>query len=706
MTAHHGPADVTGFTVLHVANDDDAVLHTVAANDPDSGRVAVRLRPGIRRTDWLTRDLLAALGVDFDVTGRGRNADENLQLLPVRLVVRRISDVLVDGAEGLTATMLTDLLLLAAAARTRLWLVTAPPVSETLATAVADWCPTEVTVAEAAAVWPGLLTDEAGTGPGNTAVPAAAAVADSAEPRRLPLVDATTLLATCRRLLTPAEASWVHRRLTGAAAGAGRALVGEHDAAALTETVAGWLLERYDTAGTLAQFVTDVRGLQVAALWQGLLVQVDIPALLGTASAAPSAAARGPQVWRRLRAYRLPVRGAACALAAARLGATAICAVTLADTAADGTAVTVGGRPVAIEPDAAEYVAEQRLLRLAAGAPADGPLLATTAGKPMSDKALARRLSEARTELGVVVTSRLVERAAPDAATTLRRWGVAVTRIGAAVPAASDTTPPAPASTAATAGGPEPVPLLDVDLLRRRKAELRLSRRDIAKHLGVTTAVVGRLETGVNHGEQPLALLLRLAELLAVDLADLLPGTGRTRPDPDGSDSRADRPDRGVADDARRVGAALHALGVLVPAETLAEVLGFDTAGLDAALDALEGVAPAAGLRLHRLYNRVSLVRAADALPGEELAAVLRYDAARTGLNPTQAHLVHAALVRAVAPPAGRAGRHMLARSNAERVAAGSLVGARILTTDEVGDLALHPDAAASLLVPTGRRAS
>ena len=55
---------------------------------------------------------------------------------------------------------------------------------------------------------------------------------------------------------------------------------------------------------------------------------------------------------------------------------------------------------------------------------------------------------------------------------------------------------------------------------------------------------------------------------------------------------------------------------------------------------------------------------------------------------------------------AGRAGRHMLARSNAERVAAGSLVGARILTTDEVGDLALHPDAAASLLVPTGRRAS
>jgi len=107
---------------------------------------------------------------------------------------------------------------------------------------------------------------------------------------------------------------------------------------------------------------------------------------------------------------------------------------------------------------------------------------------------------------------------------------------------------------------------------------------------------------------------------------------------------------------------------------------------------------------VHRLYNRVSLARAADALPAEELAAVLRYDAARTGLNPTQARLVHAALARAIEPPTGRGGRHMLAGSNAERVAAASLVGADILTTDDVGDLALHPDAAASLLVPSEQR--
>lgn len=130
-----GPAPMSapaaGFTVLHVANDDDVVLRPASANAPDQGRVAVRARPGMRRTDWLTRDLLAALGVDFTVTGAGRNADENLQLLPVRLIAGRITDVLVAGAESLTPGILTDLVLLAASAGTRLWLVTAPTVTST-----------------------------------------------------------------------------------------------------------------------------------------------------------------------------------------------------------------------------------------------------------------------------------------------------------------------------------------------------------------------------------------------------------------------------------------------------------------------------------------------------------------------------------------------------------------------------------------------
>lgn len=691
--AHH-----PGFTVLHVVNNDDDVLHATGANDPASGRLAVQVRPGIRRVDWLTRDLLSALGVDFTVTGSGRNADENLQLLPVRLVSRRITDVLVDGAQSLTPGMLTDLLLPAAAAGARLWVVTTPPVTESLTTTLADWCATEITVADTAAHWPGLTREDADPGP-RRGTPARhpAAPVPATEPRHLPLVDATILLTTCRQLLPAPEAAWVEERLRRCTADAGQMLTDGADLVQVTERVARWLLDRYDSAGTLTQFLTDVRSLQIAALWRGLLVQVDIPALLGTASAAPSAAARTPAVWQRLRAYRLPVRGAACALAGARLGSAGICSVTLADTAADGRTVHVDEHPVDIEPDAAEYVAEQRLLRLASGAPVDAPLLTKSNGNALNDKGLARLISEVRTELGVVVTSRLVERTAPDGATTLRRWGVTVTGIGAPVPGSPDTTPSAPAP--APAGEQSPVTeaqLLDVDLLRRRRVEMRLSRRDVAKHLGVTSATVNRLESGVNHGEQPLALLLRLADLLALDLADLLPRRPVLAPHPTVIEGV---PSDGAADDARLVGAALHTLGVLVPAETLADVLGWDAARLTAALAALEKVAPAVGLRMHRLYNRVSLVRAADALPAEDLAAVLRHDAARTGLNPVQAGLVLKALTRAVAPSAERGGRHMLARSNAEKVAAGALVGASILTTDDTGDLALHPDAAVALLV-------
>ncbi|UOY01642.1 helix-turn-helix domain-containing protein [Blastococcus sp. PRF04-17] len=694
MTATAPPVHLpAGFTVLHVPDDDAAIRQVAAANDPDAGRIAVRVRPGMRRLDWLCRDLLTALGVDLTVSGTGRNADENQQLLPVRLAIQQIGDILIAGAEQLTPAMIADLALLAAAAHARLWLVTCPPVTTTVTDALADWCATEVSPATAATAWPGLLDRSSARRP-TASVPVGPA--EPTEPRRLPLVDATTLLASCRALLPAEQAAWVQARVRAAVADAGRRL---DDSGAEAEVVAGWLLNRYDSAGTLTQFVTDLRGLQIAALWRGALVQVDVPTLLGTAAASPSAAARTPQLWRRLRAYRLPVRGAASALAAARLGSTEICAATIADTAEDGSWVRVAGRTITVEPGAAEYVAAQRLLRVAAGAPDSAPLLATSTGAPQSDKGLARLLSEVRTELGVVVTSRLVERTAPDAATTLRRWGVTVTPIGAPVPAEPDTAPVTAPAIAPTAPSPETLPLLDVELICRRRSELRLSRRDVAKHLGVTTAVVSRLESGVNHAEQPLALLLRLAELLGVDLADLLPRPARTSLNGPGATVIAEP----AQQDARRLGAALHTLGVLVPGETLAEVLGWDSARFSAAVDALTAAAPATGLRVHRLQNRLSLVRDVDALPTEELQAVRRYDAVRAGLDRTQAHLVHEALTRTIVPAAGRGGRHMIARSNAEKVAAASLVGAGILTTDGVGDLALHPDAAYSLLVPTER---
>jgi hypothetical protein len=148
--------------VVHVANDDGAVLRIGDANDADAGRIAIRARPGVRRVGWLSRDLLAGLGVDFTVSGAGRNDDENLQLLPVRLAASRISDILVDDVELIPSPMVGDLAVLAAGAGIRLWLVTRPPVNQETMAALADWCAAEVGMAAVAAWWPYLLDQRPG----------------------------------------------------------------------------------------------------------------------------------------------------------------------------------------------------------------------------------------------------------------------------------------------------------------------------------------------------------------------------------------------------------------------------------------------------------------------------------------------------------------------------------------------------------------
>lgn len=517
-----------------------------------------------------------------------------------------------------------------------------------------------------------------------------ASATSPAEPAELPLADATLLLAVAEDVLDEGEAAWVHHRLTAAVADALPVVATLQTPA--VEPVVDWLQRRYDQAGTLAQLLVDVRGLQIAGLWCGLHVQVDPIALMGTAAACPPAATRSTELWRRMRAYRMPHRGAVCALAAARLTTTELREIRMGQARDDGTTVTVAGRDIAVEPAAAEYVATQRLLRTASGAKESDPLLTDGDGKPISDKEIARILSLARIELGVVVTSRLVVRTPPSTASALARCGVTVTRIGEPAPAEPQLGPPAAADDGDTTTGVNKPLLLDVELVRRRRTELNLTRRALARHLGdVSPAVVGRLENGGNHEELPLGLLARLAATLGVDLPTLLGGRSA------GRDTTASASDQ--HEDARAVGAALHTLGVLVPTSDLARTLGWPAARLRGALDQLTVDARAVGLRVHRLYDRVSLVRDVDALPLEGLAAVARYSAARSGLTTTQARLVHAALVRAARPPERRGGGALLATGNADRVAAGTLINAGILAINSNGDLMLSPDTARSLLV-------
>ena len=341
-------------------------------------------------------------------------------------------------------------------------------------------------------------------------------------------------------------------------------------------------------------------------------------------------------------------------------------------------------------PAARAFVATQRLYRVATGATDTDPLITDLDGAPIADKFVARIVTQARTEHGVVVSARRTERTTVDDATVLRRLGVTLTTVADPVDAAPAVERAATAS-AASETADLPLPLLDINLLRRRRMELRRSRRDVAKALGVTGQTVARLEEGTNHADQPLAVLVRLAETLAVDLPTLLGG----RPRPTGTAVHA-------PDDIATVGSALHAAATGVPVAVLARVLDWPLPRLNAALDGLASAAGAVGLRLDRSDGLIALARAAEPLTSEQVTAVLRHRVASRGIDPTAARLVIECLRRAVAhDPAATHGSGGLLRGNADRVAAGLLVNADVLRTDDHGDVELTDRSLAALFAQT-----
>lgn len=203
--------------------------------------------------------------------------------------------------------------------------------------------------------------------------------------------------------------------------------------------------------------------------------------------------------------------------------------------------------------------------------------------------------------------------------------------------------------------------MLDVDLIRRRRAELGLSQRALGAQLNATASLVRSLEAGTNHAELTVAQINRLATALEVELPSLF---APSSPTPAGPDTAAD---------AATVGSILHATGVLTPVAALAEVLDWPHDRLRVALEGLAAALRTAGLRLHRLQNRVGITRAAEPADRDVLQAAVRRHFSRDNLNATEARLLARFITGAGAPREP---------SNAEAVALGVLVNAGLLVAD------------------------
>jgi DNA-binding XRE family transcriptional regulator len=231
-------------------------------------------------------------------------------------------------------------------------------------------------------------------------------------------------------------------------------------------------------------------------------------------------------------------------------------------------------------------------------------------------------------------------------------------------------------------------PLLDVDRIRRRRVELRLSQRTVAAAIGTASGVVDGIERGTNHRDLTVAQLARLADALGLDVVDLFATP------PPGGDS--DSGSGSGSDDAAVLGAMVELAGILTPVTALAEAAGWTLQRTNDALDVLEGRLGATGQRLHRQPGKVAIVRAVIGDDTDRIQTLVRSHLNRDGVSATEARML-----RRIA-----AGTTPQNPSNPEAVALGVLANAGLIKTTNPGGnkapvWALAEDVRHSLLLDT-----
>lgn len=206
--------------------------------------------------------------------------------------------------------------------------------------------------------------------------------------------------------------------------------------------------------------------------------------------------------------------------------------------------------------------------------------------------------------------------------------------------------------------------ILDGDLIRRRRDELRVSQRQLASQIGATGAVIRGLEAGTNHTTVSVGLLDKLARALAIEPGHLF--TARAASELEGTETD-------VGDDAATLGSALTAVGTSMPVSAVADHLGWERDRVLAAIDELARVLPRCGMQLRHVSGRLSIERAVEPVDRAQLEATVRGHLTADGLSVLEARLLHQVWT-------GGVPREL---TNAEHVALGVLANAGLI---EPGD--------------------
>lgn len=362
-------------------------VHEVEVAIPPEGRsrpavVWVRARPDLRRIYTLAGDILAALGKDRALSGKGRNQQQDVGLASAWMNASGTTDLVVQNAELIHPIILTGLVRLAAKAQTTLWLLHAPPIGDAVYRKIARLATEVGTYADV----PQPVND--------ACVPESEAVRASGVP--VPRADFPLFLTALRHLPTSerfrAEQlfheqrhEFDHRIAEGADA---------RDAARRSMTT---LLTAALADGEL---IPCIRGVQVAAWHREIFVDVNLDVLL-TSEERPTIPKE--QADELLVRYRQPHRFIAVALTMRQLGIDPIAGLTLKETTEEGD-IVIEGTHLPATSDLRCAVRAQRFLRFAEGAEDEDPLLNYAA------KSLTTFIRDAAHDLGIQAAGRRTER--------------------------------------------------------------------------------------------------------------------------------------------------------------------------------------------------------------------------------------------------------------------------------------------------------
>lgn len=579
--------------------DRERTARLLGLNNPDLGVVAL---PGVvdshKNAGWFARDMLVALGKPSHLAGNESYSVDPWTVVPLWFTAAGVQHLVVVDAQRLGEGRVADLIGLACETGLTLWLFTHDRLRGIWDTELPDWPVQRVEWNDIEHRLP--VTEHAPTpqrtGPGFTL-------------DELPASDLWTFRADCQRTLPPKTFADVDELFNTVVAESAEWVPGRTREE--IEDRIQWLLGEYPTVG---ERLVALRAFQVGVLRGGWHVGVAYDGFAAYAGEHPGRVVHDEDHrWKRLHRWWQPHRGAVCALVA--MGIDADTVAQLAMSAVEPEVVHTPDEDLVVPAPAQAILTAQRLARLAEGAAPTDPFFVT--GDATDGATWVTSIVSSAVDAGAAIP---VPGAGPrqrwhNSGELTARLGLKITSLAAGgLAAPADVTggdrvfEPSPGP-----GGADEASPLDGRFLARRRLELGLTRRQLARAAGVNDSVVNALERGELPPLMKASSFARYAQALAMHPAELF---GGAPPAP---------PTHEPADDTAALGALLWSCDQATPRSAVADALGWDAGRVNKAAEALDGQLRSAGLRLLAGPGELSIVAEASSLPpADQVATAVR----------------------------------------------------------------------------------